>query len=99
LRGLFEDDDAEVRKEAGRWTNELDDSNLEQLADLASDFMASPAFIDDPTFLLLRLEETTADVPELMLTAAERFAETAGRTAADISKRAAVTHRMRAIWR
>ena len=51
--------------------------------------MDSPAYLDDPTMLLVRLEETTAEVPKLMLQAALRFAEGAGRDAADIRRSAA----------
>ncbi len=89
LLALFADEEKEVRDEAGDWARQIEPDDLGGLAGLAEAFMDSPAYLDDPTMLLVRLEETTAEVPKLMLQAALRFAEGAGRDAADIRRSAA----------
>jgi hypothetical protein len=89
LMRLFDDEAREVRDAAGDWARETEPRDLERLADLAIVFMNSRAYGEDPTFMLTRLEETRAAVPELMLIAAERFAAVSGAAAADISKGAA----------
>jgi hypothetical protein len=89
LRVLFSDGDSEVREEAGSWVQQIDADHLEHLAGLARAFMDSPAYIDDPTMMLICLEETKAEVPDLMLHAARQFAQGTGREAADIRRAAA----------
>ncbi|MGN6664631.1 MAG: hypothetical protein ACTHK6_10575 [Solirubrobacterales bacterium] len=89
LTTLFSDSESEVRAEAGRWTDQIEADDLEHLVDIAISYMDSPAYLDDPSMLLYRLEETTAAVPELMLYAAQRFAKGSGREAADIRRSAA----------
>jgi hypothetical protein len=86
---LFSDSESEVRTEAGRWTDQIEADDLEHLVEIATSYMDSPAYLDDPSMLLYRLEETTAAVPELMLYAAQRFAKANGREAADIRRSAA----------
>ncbi|HSC21439.1 MAG TPA: hypothetical protein VLC07_06900, partial [Solirubrobacterales bacterium] len=89
LTTLFSDSESEVRAEAGRWTDQIEADDLEHLVDIAISYMDSPAYLDDPSMLLYRLEETTAAVPELMLYAAQRFAKGSGREATDIRRSAA----------
>jgi len=89
LLALFADPEEEVRHEAANWVHQLEADELGELEGLATAFMDSPAYIDDPTMILMRLEETDAVVPELMLRAALRFAEGTGRSAADIRTSAA----------
>jgi len=86
---LFSDSESEVRAEAGRWTDQIEADDLEHLVEIAISYMNSPAYLDDPSMLLYRLEETTAAIPELMLYAAQRFAKGSGREAADIRRSAA----------
>lgn len=86
---LFSDAERDVRAEAGGWVQHVEADDLEALSEIARVFIDSPVYIEDPSMLLYRLEETTAQVPELMLYAAKQFVQGTGREAADIRRPAA----------
>ena len=84
---LFSDESPEVRKKAAGCFWHLWQSPDTPLADfdgLIRSFLASPAFADEPTFLLHALEETKHQVPEAVLDVCEVFIVRCSEGARDI---------------
>lgn len=87
LAQLFSDERPEVRKKAARCFWHLWQSPDTPLADfdtLIRSFLASPAFADEPTYLLHALEETKCQVPEAVLDVCEVFIARCSEEARDI---------------
>ena len=84
---LFSDESPEVRKKAAGCFWHLWQSPDTPLADfdaLIRSFLASPAFADEPTFLLHALEETKHQVPEAVLDVCDVFIARCSEGARDI---------------
>jgi hypothetical protein len=84
---LFFDESKEVRKKAAGcfwhlWQSP--DTPLTDFDALIRSFLASPAFADEPTYLLHALEETQHQVPEAVLDVCEAFITRCGEEARDI---------------
>lgn len=87
LLRLFLDDNKEVRTEAARCFWHLWHSPETPLMDyepLIRGFLDSPAFADEPTFLLHALEDTKRRVPEITLDVCEIFTTRCAEGARDI---------------
>jgi hypothetical protein len=87
LAKLFFDDSPDVRKEAANCFWHLWQSPSTPLSDfdaLIHGFLASPAFADEPTYLLHALEETKHQVPEAVLDVCEVFIARCSEGARDI---------------
>jgi hypothetical protein len=93
---LFTDESQEVRKKAAGCFWHLwhsPDTPLTDFDPLIRGFLASPAFADEPTYLLHALEETKHQVPEAVLDVCEAFITRCGEEARDIrTSRAADEH-------
>ncbi|MXZ91320.1 MAG: ATP-binding protein [Chloroflexi bacterium] len=70
---LFDDHDADVRKAAAACFRRFNGRDLAEFADLARHYIVSAAFTTRTDPLIMALEETTADVPELIVSASQRF--------------------------
>ena len=84
---LFSDESQEVRKKAAGCFWHLWQSPETPLTDfdaLIRSFLASPAFADEPTYLLHALEETKHQVPEAVLDVCEVFLARCSEEARDI---------------
>ena len=84
---LFSDESGEVRKKAAGcfwhlWQSP--DIPLTGFDALIRSFLASPSFVDAPTFLLHALEETKHQVPEVVLDVCEVFITRCSEEARDI---------------
>ena len=79
LAQLFDDSDADVREAAASCFRHFSGRDLMEYADLAGRYIASVAFTTQVNPLIMALEETTADVPELIVSACERFFDLAAR--------------------
>ena len=86
---LFDDPSDEVRAEATRCFLSFEGPQLEGFDNLIIQFVSSDAFPDNFYTLLMALERSTAKLPEITLTACERFIEVAGMAASGISTRQA----------
>lgn len=87
LLRLFQDSSKEVRTEAARCFWHLWHSPETPLTDyepLIRSFLDSPAFADEPTFLLHALEDTRRRVPEITLDVCEIFTTRCAEGARDI---------------
>ncbi|MEO6993522.1 MAG: hypothetical protein ABI273_07825 [Lacunisphaera sp.] len=89
LTRLFCDPETEIRAEAARsfwalWKNP--DDTLAAFETLIRSFLASPAFADEPSFLLHTLDETRAHVPGLILDTCEAFIAHCAEEARDITR-------------
>ena len=73
LAQLFDDSDADVRQAAASCFRSFSGRDLAEYADLADRYIVSAAFTTQFNPLTTALEETTANVPELIVSAAERF--------------------------
>ena len=73
LAQLFDDHDADVRKAAAAGFRRFNGRDLAEYADLAGRYIVSAAFTTQTNPLIMALEETTANVPELTVAACERF--------------------------
>lgn len=87
LSRLFFDEDQEVRKDAAKcfwhhWTSP--EIPLNDYDGLIAKFIESPAFVDDPSYLLHAMEETKRQVPEAILTVCEMFTIRCGEAARDM---------------
>lgn len=93
---LFSDESKEVRQKAAGCFWHLWQSPDTPLTDfdlLIRSFLASPAFADNPTYLLHALEETKFQVPDAVLDVCEVFITRCGEEATDIrTSRAADEH-------
>ena len=84
LTSLFNDVSTEVRSAASRCFQRFQGSELGDYGSLIREFISSPAFRDDSFHLLRALDLTTADMPELVLSACENFIDVAGLAASDM---------------
>ncbi len=89
LEQLFKDDVKEVREKAAECFYHLDDEQLEHFEDLIRKYLESPAFPSHHDGLLDALERSTWRVPDITIRLAERFMETHGESAGDLSTAAA----------
>ena len=69
----FNDSDDEVRRTAASCFRWFDGRDLEEYADLVNRYIESPAFTTQVNPLIAALKKTTANVPELIVAACERF--------------------------
>jgi hypothetical protein len=87
LKVLFNDKEAETRKEAARsfwYLWHQPDLPLTHFDSLIRAFPNSPAFAEQPTFLLHTLEDTRQRVPEAILDICEQFVTKCAEQARDI---------------
>jgi len=73
LSKLFDDDDADVRKEAATCFRQMESEPLDEYADLVAAFCGSRAYRDDPFWLLHILETSRRRLPGVTVMACERF--------------------------
>jgi len=84
LGELFEDEAAEVRREAASCFRHLEGEPLEEYRDLIDGFSASTAFGDDSLPLLRALEESRQRLPGMTCLVCERYLERFSAEACDI---------------
>ncbi len=89
LVSMFSDPNEEVRSEAANCFRRFEGDDLGGYEHLIVQFVLSDAFPKNRFPLLIALERTTAKLPEVTLSACERFIEVAGLAAGDISTREA----------
>ena len=82
---LFDDPSEMVRAEAANCFRRFEGDNLLGYEHLIAPFVLSDAFPKNRFPLLIALERTTAKLPEVTLSACERFIDIAGLAAGDIS--------------
>ncbi|WP_395745004.1 hypothetical protein [Prosthecobacter sp.] len=87
LARLFNDENDEVRRKAAHcfwhlWQSP--DTPLSPFDALIRSFVSSPAFADEPTFLLYALKENHHLVPEVVLDICESFITRCGESARDV---------------
>ena len=82
---LFDDPSEMVRSEAANCFRRFEEDNLLGYEHLIAQFVLSDAFPKNRFPLLIALERTTAKLPEVTLSACERFIDIAGLAAGDIS--------------
>ena len=70
---LFNDPDTEVRETAASCFRRFTGRDLGEYVDLVRRYIASPAFATQINPLITALEETTVNVPELIVVTCERF--------------------------
>ena len=81
---LFNDCNNDVRSEAAQCFSRFKGTQLEEYEQLIAQFVSSDAFQQNYVHLIMALEETTAKLPEVTLTACERFIDFAGPASSDI---------------
>lgn len=81
---LFNDTSADVRAEAAQCFSRFEGTQLGEYAHLVTQFVSSDAFQQNYVHLIMALEKTTAKLPEVTLTACERFIDLAGPASSDI---------------
>lgn len=81
---LFNDTSEEIRAEAAQCFSRFEGTQLGEHAYLVTQFVSSKAFQQKHYPLLNALEKTTAKLPEVTLTACERFIDFAGPASFDI---------------
>lgn len=91
LGKLFSDSDAGVRHEAARCFEGIEGRELGQYERLLEEYIQSPAFEPEHTPFFDALEETTANIPNVVLMACERVFELAADETGDISTAVAGT--------
>ena len=89
LISLFRDPSDEVRAKAARCFLGFEGSQMEGFDNLVMQFVNSEAFPDNCNILFMALERSTAKLPDVTLSACERFIDVAGMAASDISTRQA----------
>ena len=72
---LFNDTRGNVRAEAAKCFSRFEGTQLEEHVHLVTQFVSSNAFQQNYYHLLMALEETTAKLPEVTLSACERFVD------------------------
>lgn len=85
LVSLFNDPSEEVRTEAADCFREFEGAALAGYEHLIDQFVLSGAFAKNRFSLLLALERTTVQLPEVTLSACEKFIDVAGLAAGNIS--------------
>jgi hypothetical protein len=90
LKSLFNDQNEDVRRSAARCFDHLRDADLGEFEELIELLAASPAFGTTPDNAIWALEETTAQIPDIMCEVCERFLAHFGNAAADLRQRAAL---------
>ena len=91
LGELFSDPDPDVRQQAGRCFYEFRGRDLREYEPLAEAYIDSPAFDAEYNPLFGALEESTANVPGVILKACDRVFELTGDELSDVSTAAAGT--------
>jgi hypothetical protein len=94
LSKLFNDEDKTVRYQAAKCFWHLwhqPDVPLTDYEDLISSFLDSPAFADDPSYLLHTLDDTRQRVPNIILDVCDRFIARCTEKARDIRTSMAAT--------
>lgn len=81
---LFNDYSDEVRSEAAQCFSRFEGTQLEEFEHLIAQFVSSDAFQQNYTHLMMALEETSAKLPGVTLSACERFVDIAGLASSDI---------------
>lgn len=81
---LFEDENAEVRREAASCFHELKDRSFEHYSDLIHAFCESRAYETDSTSILFALEETPDRLPGITTVVCEKFVSRFSEEANDI---------------
>lgn len=89
LMPMFDDSSSEVRDIAARCFSQLDGNNLRNYKELCYAFIKSDAIADSSFHFFHALEETTANIPDIILAACERFVKIAGDDIGDIRTRRA----------
>ncbi len=89
LFSLFNDPSERVRAEAANCFRRFERDDLVGYEHLIAQFVRSDAFPENRFPLLITLKRTTAKLPEVTLSACERFIDVAGLAAGDISTRGA----------
>ena len=84
LRVFFDDPDIEVRQSAARCFYKFEGQELLEYQDFVKQFISSQAFESACDLFFYVLEDTDADVDDIILTACERFLGFAGDDIADI---------------
>ena len=93
LSDLFSDPDIEVRRRAARCFYRLEGRALQDYELLMANFIRSPAFEPGHNPLLSALEESTANIPDIVLMACDRVFDLAAEETGDISTATAGTSR------
>ena len=81
---LFNDTSADVRAEAAKCFSRFEGTQIEEYEHLIAQFVSSDAFQQNYTHLMMALEGTTAELPEVTLAACKRFVYFAGPASSDI---------------
>ncbi len=81
---LFNDTSDNVRAEAAKCFGSFEGTQLEEYVDLVKQFVLSNAFQQNYDPLLVALEETTAKLPGVTLSACEQFVDFAGPASSNI---------------
>lgn len=87
LKLLFFDKETQIRKTAANcfwYLWHQPDMRLDQFTELIQTFLASPAFEEEPTFLLHTLDDTRQRVPDVILDICEHFVAKCAVQARDI---------------
>ena len=88
---LFSDGEAEIRNEAARCFYGFEGRELRDYEQLVEEFIRSPSFTPEHNPLFRALENTTANIPTVVLLACERVFELAAGRTGDISTAVAGT--------
>ena len=88
---LFSDGEAEIRNEAARCFYGFEGRELRDYEQLVEEFILSPSFTPEHNPLFRALENTTANIPTVVLLACERVFELAAGRTGDISTAVAGT--------
>ena len=89
LTRLFNDCNCDVRSEAAQCFSRFRGTQTEEYEHLIAQFVSSDAFQQNYVHLMMALEETTAKLPEVTLSACERFVDMAGRKTSNTGTEAA----------
>ena len=91
LSELFSDPNTEVQRRAARCFYRFESRALQDYEALMENFIRSPAFEPNHNPLFNALEETTADIPDIVLMACDRVFELADEETSDVSTATAGT--------
>jgi len=89
LPALFQDEDPEVRDQAGSCFSSFVDADFDKYRALLEAYIESQAFPSQHDDVLSSLEESTWQLPDVVIRLAERFLEVCGTDAGDLAKAAA----------